>query len=84
MGNIILGLFMAVVGFLCVWKADWIVNNFGHIPWAEEHLGTAGGTRIFWKLIGILIIILGFGIITNLWQPLFGRIASPLFRSIGS
>ncbi len=80
MGNILLGLFIVGIGFLCVWKADWIVNNFGRVPWAEEHLGTEGGSRIFWKLLGILIIILGFGITTGLWQPLFARLTSPMFR----
>jgi hypothetical protein len=38
--NIIIGLIAAVIGFLMVWKTEWIVINFGRINWAEEHLGS--------------------------------------------
>jgi hypothetical protein len=75
--NIIIGLIAAVIGFLMVWKTEWIVINFGRINWAEEHLGSDGGTRIFYKLLGTLIIITGFGIITGLFQIL-------LFNTLGS
>ena len=68
-----------IIGFLLIWRADWIMNNFGRIDWAELHLGSEGGTRILWKLIGLVVIFLamlymfGFveGIITAIFAPLF-------------
>jgi hypothetical protein len=47
-----------VLGFLLVWKADWILENFGRVDWAEVKLATSGGTRMFWKLVGLAIILL--------------------------
>ena len=46
------------LGFLLVWKSEWILEQFGRIDWAEIHLGTSGGTRMFWKLVGLAIILL--------------------------
>ncbi|MDO8599577.1 MAG: hypothetical protein Q7S02_05705 [bacterium] len=46
------------LGFLLVWKSEWILENFGRIDWAEIHLGTSGGTRMFWKLVGLAFILL--------------------------
>jgi hypothetical protein len=82
--NIVLGLIMAAVGFLLVWKTEWLVQNFGHIDWAEQHLGSDGGTRLFWKLIGILIILIGFGTLTGIFQDILVISLSPLFRGLQS
>ncbi len=46
------------IGFVLIWKSEWILENFGRIDWAEIHLGTSGGTRMFWKLVGLAIILL--------------------------
>lgn len=62
----ILGLIMIVVGGLLVVKSEWFLQNFGTVAWAEEHLGFNGGSRLFYKLIGIVIIFFGFMVITNL------------------
>lgn len=70
------GFLVIIFGFFLVWKSDWLVNNFGRIAWAEEHLGTEGGTRIFYKLLGILIIIGSFlvmaGVFNNIIEGIFG------------
>lgn len=36
---------------------EWFFQNFGTIDWAEEKLGSSGGTRLFYKLFGLAIII---------------------------
>ncbi|MFH1866551.1 MAG: hypothetical protein ABIJ81_00475 [Patescibacteria group bacterium] len=82
LGGFILGLIISFIGFLLVWKSEWLMVNFGRIPWAEEHLGAEGGSRIFFKLLGILIIILGFGIMTNIWQPIMQAAFSPFFSGL--
>ncbi|MFH1112070.1 MAG: hypothetical protein V1712_03310 [Patescibacteria group bacterium] len=76
------GIIIAFIGFLLVWKSEWILVNFGKIAWAEEHLGTEGGTRIFYKFLGLIIIILGFGIMFDIWQPVMQAAFSPFFKSL--
>jgi len=61
------GIILIGLGFLVAWKADWIMNNFGRIAWAEEHLGSEGGTRLMWKIIGVLVIIGTFMYLTDMW-----------------
>jgi hypothetical protein len=51
-GTLVIG-----VGFLLMWKSEWLINNVGRIGWAEQHLGTEGGSRLFYKLIGLLLIV---------------------------
>lgn len=58
--RIFAGLIATIIGGLITWKANWIVNTFGRVPWAEKWLGAEGGSRLFWKLMGILIIIIGW------------------------
>ena len=65
-GRIILGLIIAAIGALITIKAEWIYQNFGPIPSADKYLGTEGGSRLAYKLIGILAAIVGFLIMTNL------------------
>ena len=61
-----MGLVIAAVGALVTIKANWFYENFGSIPSADKYLGTEGGSRLAYKLIGILIAIVGFLIMTNL------------------
>ena len=56
--RIIFGLAGVVVGFLIIWKSEWFLQNFGRVDWAEEHL--SGGSRLFYKLVGLAIIVISF------------------------
>ena len=58
--RVLIGIIATIAGGIIVWKSNWIVNNFGRVPWAEKWLGTEGGSRLFWKLIGLLIIFVGW------------------------
>lgn len=78
-GNFIGGILIVGVGFLLVWKSDWLLNNMGRIDWAERHLGTEGGTRLMYKLIGIIIIIAGFLHATNLGAAFARWVATSIF-----
>ncbi len=64
--RIVIGLIMVVVGTVLIFKAEWFFQNFGSIAWAEEHLGTSGGSRLMYKLVGLILIIFGMLIATNL------------------
>ncbi|HNZ86560.1 MAG TPA: hypothetical protein PLD95_03085 [bacterium] len=66
MKNILYGILVLACGFLVVWKAKWIVDNFGRNAWAEEKLGTSGGTVFLYKVIGILVVFFGMLMITGL------------------
>ncbi|MBU1202663.1 hypothetical protein KKH39_01305 [Patescibacteria group bacterium] len=78
-GNFILGLLIAVVGFIIVWQSNWLMINFGRIGWAEQHLGTEGGSRLFYKIIGAIIIITGFMWATDLTGIFVRWVATAIF-----
>ncbi len=80
MGKIIFGLIAVGIGFLITWKAEWILQNFGANAWAERHLGSSGGTRLLYKLIGLGIIVIGILIITGLIKGLLLWVFGGLFR----
>ena len=77
-GRIILGLIVAGVGALITIKAEWFYQNFGPIPSADKYLGTEGGSRLAYKLIGITAAIIGFMIMTNLIEGVIVGIFSRL------
>lgn len=83
--KIIIGLLMVVAGFFLIWKTEAIYQFTGANAWAEKHLGTEGGTRILYKLIGLVVIFLGFltmtGLIGGFIVWLFGPILRP-WRSL--
>ncbi|MDD4477167.1 MAG: hypothetical protein PHY40_03350 [Patescibacteria group bacterium] len=64
----IIGIALAAIGVVLVLKTEWFVQNFGHIAWAEEHLGADGGSRLMYKIIGLIFIFIGFLLITNMFQ----------------
>jgi len=67
------------IGFVIVWKSEWILQNFGTVAWAEAKLGTEGGTRIFYKLIGLAVIFLAILYMTGLIEGIILGIFSRLF-----
>jgi hypothetical protein len=70
MGRVIVGLLFAIAGALMVIKSEWFYQNFGSISWAEEHLGSSGGSRFMYKLIGIAFIFIGFTLVTNMFNAI--------------
>jgi hypothetical protein len=79
MSSYIIGLIAIVVGIILILKTEWFVENFGSIAWAEEHLGTEGGTRIMYKLIGLSMIILSVMGMTGLLGEIIIGTFGPLF-----
>lgn len=82
-GRIFLGLLGIGLGILITIKSEWLINNVGSPGFAQKYLGTFGGGRLFWKLLGILIVALatlymtGFlqNFLPNLLRGLFGGAA---------
>ncbi len=73
------GLIVVLIGCAMVIKTEWFLENFGRSDWAEDKLG-GGGTRLMYKLLGVLGIILAVlgvtgalgEIITSVFSSLFG------------
>lgn len=78
-GQFLVGIFISGVGFIVVWKADWMLRNFGSIPFAEKYLSTEGGTRVFYKLVGMLIMVGGMMHATNLLAPTMTALVERFF-----
>ncbi|OGE81578.1 MAG: hypothetical protein A3H72_03105 [Candidatus Doudnabacteria bacterium RIFCSPLOWO2_02_FULL_48_8] len=52
------GMVWVVIGFLLIRYNYLLVGFFGHVPWAEQHIG-GGGTYTLYKIVGVIVIILG-------------------------
>lgn len=55
--RIIAGLVVIAFAALMVIKTDWFYSMTGAIDWPEQHIGP-GGTRIFLKIIGLILFFL--------------------------
>jgi hypothetical protein len=72
------GLIWVLIGIAVIKFSFPLTNFFGHIPWAEDHIG-GGGTNSLYKIVGVIIIIGSFlymfgnvGFVTKPLLPLFG------------
>lgn len=78
----VIGIILALAGVAMILKTEWLIENFGTSTWAEDKMGTSGGSRLFYKLIGLAIIFIGFLLITNLFQDfLMGTVGKIFIRS---
>ncbi len=70
-----IGLIVIGVGIFMIIKTEWIVSFTGPIDWAEQHMGSEGGTRMFVKLLGVVLIIgamlAGTGLLGNWVRAIF-------------
>jgi len=74
----VLGIIFILIAPWLIIKTEWFLQNFGRIPWAEKHLGTEGGTRLFYKLIGILLIFVGLLMLFNMFNGIVYWVLGPL------
>ena len=73
------GIIGVAIGFSFVVKTEWYLNFAGRVAWAEQYLGIEGGTRLFYKLLGVLIILISFTYLTGLDDQIFGGIVRTVF-----
>ncbi|MFH1233475.1 MAG: hypothetical protein V1649_02370 [Patescibacteria group bacterium] len=78
--NILIGFIIIAVGVLMIFKSEWLLNNFGRIGFFEKHLGTEGGSRLGYKLIGIMAIFIGILIMTDMIGGFLEWVLSPLLQ----
>ncbi len=74
----LIGLAITALGLSMAWKTEWYLRILGRVPWAETHLG-GGGTRVFYKLMGMAIMVIGFIVVTNLWDNFMTWLVGGLF-----
>lgn len=65
--RILIGSILVVLGAVLVIRTNWFMDFFGSMDFADRYLG-GGGSRLMYKLIGILISLIGFMYATNLWN----------------
>ncbi len=80
MGHVILGIIITAGGVFMVMKTEWLINNFGRMAWFEDKLGSEGGTRLGYKLIGIVAIIIGIIVMTGSGPEFMQWLLSPLIK----
>lgn len=78
--QIIGGLIALLVGITLAVKTEWFMENFGRVAWFDKNLGTEGGSRLGYKLFGIILIFIGLVIMTGSGSIFFGWIFSPLTK----
>ena len=77
--RILLGIGVALVGFLMAWKTVRILEWFGTNEWAERTLGY-GGSWTFYKLLGVGLVMLGALISTNVISGILESFAGIFVR----
>jgi hypothetical protein len=75
MVNYIVTGFAIVLGFLLVLKTEWFVQTLGASAWAEQHMGT----RLYYKLIGVLFIVGSILLVTGALGDFFLSFFGHLF-----
>lgn len=78
--NIIFGLLLIGLGFVIVLKSEWLLSNFGRIAFFEDKMGTEGGSRLGYKLIGIVMIFIGVLVLTGMIKGFALWVLSPLMQ----
>ncbi|MBU2566830.1 hypothetical protein KKG46_04720 [Patescibacteria group bacterium] len=77
--RIIIGLVLVVFGAILVIKTNGFMDFFGSMDWADRYLG-GGGSRLMYKLLGILASIIGFMVMFDLWDNFLNATLGSLFK----
>ncbi|MBT4942233.1 MAG: hypothetical protein HOL80_03465 [Candidatus Magasanikbacteria bacterium] len=74
----ILSILAIALGVYMVIKTEWFLQNFGRSAWAEDKLG-GGGTRLMYKVLGIIIIFISLSVMTGSMEGMVMAVLGPLF-----
>ncbi|MFA5000360.1 MAG: hypothetical protein WC545_03305 [Patescibacteria group bacterium] len=78
--SIIVGILLIGAGTLLILKTEWFLSNFGRIAWFEAKLGTEGGSRLGYKLIGIIFLFIGIVSLTGSGGDFARWLTGPLLK----
>jgi hypothetical protein len=79
--NFIFGIIIIFAGLPIVLKSEAMLNNFGRIAFFEHYLGLEGGSRLGYKLLGMLIIFIGVLFMTGMIGGFVEWIMSPIMNA---
>jgi len=71
-------LLLIAAGAFLVIKTEWFLQNFGRIAWFEDKLGSDGGSRLGYKLVGVVLLFVGIVLISGNGDTFFNWLLSPL------
>lgn len=77
----IIGVLMMVVGFVCVRKTDLLLRYLGDI---SVLFGAMNASWLSWKIVGVILLLLGFMIAFGLFQAFFYLTLGPIFNFGGT
>ncbi len=80
MGHVLLGIVITAAGVFLVMKTEWFINNFGRIAWFEDKFGSEGGSRLGYKLVGLLAVFIGIVVMTGSGPDFMQWLLAPLLR----
>jgi len=80
--NIILGIIGMIIGASITIYSEKLLNAFGSIAFFDKYLGTEGGSRLGYKLIGLLVFFLAMLTATGLIQGFLMWVLSPIISTI--
>ena len=72
-------LLITALGVSLSFKTQWYMRILGRLPFAEKYMG-GGGTRLFYKLLGVLVAIIGLMITTDLMDNFLEWFIGGLFN----
>lgn len=78
--HFIVGIIITLVGYSLVAKTEAYLSNFGRIEFFERKLGVEGGSRLGYKLIGLLGIFIGVMVFFNMWGGIMSWLLGPILR----
>ena len=78
--NILVGVIIIIIGAFIVIKSESMLNIFGRIEFFERKLGSEGGSRLGYKLVGILAVFIGILIMTNMIGGFLEWALSPILQ----
>lgn len=73
-----LGILVILLGIVMIIWTEWFVQNFGASAWAEDKFGSSGGTRIMYKILGIIFIFGSLMVMTGM----MGEVALAVFGGL--
>lgn len=79
MKQYILGALALAFGIFMVIKSEAFLRVCGRIDWAEEHFSNSGGSRLMYKLMGIIVIIFALLAVTGQFGDVAGGALKKLF-----